>query len=104
MYPQIIQPEAGDSLTCGMDLIPAENGAEGLKNGDEIVTNGTFTVDAAAQLQNKKSMMNGPGGKTTTGHEGDLGMEDAVSIKNKIHSNMNESIYRFSKAIKSCFQ
>jgi len=31
---------------------------EGLKDGEEIVTNGTFTVDAAAQLQGKKSMMN----------------------------------------------
>jgi len=31
---------------------------EGLKDGDEIVVNGTFTVDAAAQLQGKKSMMN----------------------------------------------
>lgn len=30
----------------------------GLDAGDEIVTNGTFTVDAAAQLQGKKSMMN----------------------------------------------
>jgi Cu(I)/Ag(I) efflux system membrane fusion protein len=30
----------------------------GLNNGDEIVSNGTFTVDAAAQLQGKKSMMN----------------------------------------------
>ncbi|MCM4170838.1 efflux RND transporter periplasmic adaptor subunit [Arenibacter sp. TNZ] len=30
----------------------------GLENGDEIVTNGTFTVDAAAQLQGKNSMMN----------------------------------------------
>lgn len=30
----------------------------GLEAGDEIVTNGTFTVDAAAQLQGKKSMMN----------------------------------------------
>lgn len=30
----------------------------GLQNGDEIVTNGTFTVDAAAQLQGKRSMMN----------------------------------------------
>jgi Cu(I)/Ag(I) efflux system membrane fusion protein len=30
----------------------------GLQNGDEIVTNGTFTVDAAAQLQGKNSMMN----------------------------------------------
>ena len=30
----------------------------GLQDGAEIVTNGTFTVDAAAQLQGKKSMMN----------------------------------------------
>ncbi|MDH3698478.1 MAG: efflux RND transporter periplasmic adaptor subunit [Flavobacteriaceae bacterium] len=43
---------------------------EGLTPGEEIVTNGTFTVDAAAQLQGKKSMMNQEGGKTMTGHEG----------------------------------
>lgn len=30
----------------------------GLNPGEEIVTNGTFTVDAAAQLQGKPSMMN----------------------------------------------
>lgn len=30
----------------------------GLQDGEEIVMNGTFTVDAAAQLQGKKSMMN----------------------------------------------
>lgn len=30
----------------------------GLKIGDKVVTNGTFTVDAAAQLQGKQSMMN----------------------------------------------
>lgn len=30
----------------------------GLDSGEEIVTNGTFTIDAAAQLQGKKSMMN----------------------------------------------
>lgn len=34
---------------------------DGLKNGEEVVTNGTFTVDAAAQLQGKKSMMNTEG-------------------------------------------
>jgi len=32
----------------------------GLKLGEEIVMNGTFTVDAAAQLQGKKSMMTTP--------------------------------------------
>ncbi|MCF6351210.1 MAG: efflux RND transporter periplasmic adaptor subunit, partial [Flavobacteriaceae bacterium] len=30
----------------------------GLENGEEIVINGTFTVDATAQLQGKSSMMN----------------------------------------------
>lgn len=43
---------------------------EGLKNGDVIVTNGTFTVDASAQLQGKKSMMNKSGDETMDGHEG----------------------------------
>lgn len=30
----------------------------GLKDGEEVVTNGAFTIDAAAQLNNQKSMMN----------------------------------------------
>ena len=37
----------------------------GLKIGDEVVTNGTFTVDAAAQLQGKQSMMNPTTGSGT---------------------------------------
>ncbi|MDO6675476.1 efflux RND transporter periplasmic adaptor subunit [Tenacibaculum sp. 1_MG-2023] len=31
---------------------------KGLESGEEIVTNGVFTIDASAQLQGKKSMMN----------------------------------------------
>jgi len=68
---------------------------DGLKEGDEIVTNGAFTVDAAAQLQGKKSMMNKDGGKTTTGHEGHLGMD----ATNSNVGNSNERI-----AISSKFQ
>lgn len=43
---------------------------QGLNAGDEIVTNGTFSIDAAAQLQGKKSMMNKEGDPSLTGHEG----------------------------------
>ena len=64
---------------------------KGLDNGDEIVTNGTFTVDAAAQLQGKKSMMNKTGGMTMTGHEGHLGMESNVSNSTN-HSDMNKRL------------
>ena len=65
---------------------------EGLNNGDEIVTNGTFTVDAAAQLQGKKSMMNKDGGKVMTGHEGHIGMGETTAKTNEEHSNMTERI------------
>ncbi|WP_430965870.1 efflux RND transporter periplasmic adaptor subunit [Spongiimicrobium sp. 2-473A-2-J] len=59
----------GDALDGGYSIV------SGLENGDEIVTHGTFTVDAAAQLKGKKSMMNKEGGQTTTGHEGHEGVE-----------------------------
>ncbi|TXE16573.1 efflux RND transporter periplasmic adaptor subunit [Psychroserpens burtonensis] len=65
---------------------------EGLNNGDEIVTNGTFTVDAAAQLQGKKSMMNRDGRKGIAGHEGHLGKETTTSVNNKKPFNMNERV------------
>ncbi|MDP1622213.1 MAG: efflux RND transporter periplasmic adaptor subunit [Bacteroidales bacterium] len=40
--------------------------ADGLLEGEEIVTQGTFSVDAAAQLEGKPSMMNPSGGKLST--------------------------------------
>ncbi len=39
---------------------------DGLSEGEEIVTRGTFSVDAAAQLEGKPSMMNPRGGKTSS--------------------------------------
>ena len=64
---------------------------DGLKNGEEIVTNGTFTVDAAAQLQGKKSMMNKSGGEIMTGHEGHLGMDKSAS-SNSGYIEMKERV------------
>ncbi|MFA5210431.1 MAG: efflux RND transporter periplasmic adaptor subunit [Proteiniphilum sp.] len=42
----------------------------GISDGDEIVTNGAFTIDASAQLAGKRSMMNDEAGRAVTGHEG----------------------------------
>ncbi len=68
---------------------------KGLENGEEIVTNGTFTVDAAAQLKGKKSMMNTKGEKTMTGHEGHTDMPDGASSNSSNdadHSDMNKQV------------
>jgi Cu(I)/Ag(I) efflux system membrane fusion protein len=65
---------------------------DGLENGEEIVTNGTFTVDAVAQLQGKKSMMNKKGVKTTTSHEGHLDMENNTLGNDEKESNNNERL------------
>ena len=46
------------AVTLGTKMGDSYQILEGLAIGDEIVTNGTFTVDAAAQLNGKKSMMN----------------------------------------------
>ena len=49
--------------------------ADGLEEGEEIVSKGTFTVDAAAQLNNKYSMMNRPESK-----EGAQNLQQYVSM------------------------
>lgn len=53
-----------------IELGPALNNAyvvlNGLKDGEEIVTNGTFAVDASAQLAGKPSMMNPEGNQGPT--------------------------------------
>lgn len=73
----------------------------GLENGEEIVTNGTFTVDAAAQLQGKKSMMNKSGGKTMTGHEGHFGMQADTENESNAISTME---MKLPKAFQTAFQ
>ncbi|MBJ2175218.1 efflux RND transporter periplasmic adaptor subunit [Aureibaculum sp. A20] len=79
----------------------------GLENGEEIVTNGTFTIDAAAQLKGKKSMMNKEGGKITSGHEGHIGKETSNTDKKTDHSEMNERIkvsIKFQEQLKSVYE
>ncbi len=51
-------PELGESYVI----------ESGLQSGEEIAVNGTFSIDAAAQLAGKPSMMNPEGGVAMTGH------------------------------------
>lgn len=81
---------------------------EGLTNGDEIVVNGTFTVDAAAQLSGKKSMMNQSGDKISVGHEHhQMKSEKVISkpfeevVDTKFQSQLREVFQVYDKLKKS---
>lgn len=56
--------------------------SNGLKAGDVVVTNGTFTVDAAAQLQGKRSMMNHQPAITSS----DLSKKTLQQLTNSVES------------------
>ncbi len=60
---------------------------DGLAEGEEIVTNGTFSVDAAAQLAGKTSMMNPEGEKISSGGMAGMDMGDG----NKSGGSMDDS-------------
>ena len=73
-------------VTLGANLGDQYIIIEGLELDEEIVTYGTFAVDAAAQLGGKPSMMNPEGGETSTGHDhGDMveGQEMDQTSKSK---------------------
>src|SRR5665647_124074 len=68
----------------------------GLKDGEEIVTQGAFSVDASAQLEGKPSMMNPIGGKKASSMPGmvmpgDANLEDKKSIPGDTKSRDNKS-------------
>jgi len=55
-------------VTLGASLGESYLIESGLEAGEEIAVNGTFSIDAAAQLAGKPSMMNKEGGVAMTGH------------------------------------
>ena len=66
---------------------------EGLEVGEEIVVNGVFKVDAAAQLQGKVSMMNPEGGPVSTGHDhGEIVMKNEVSVENSAAPVISQNV------------
>lgn len=55
-------------VTLGASLKDSYIILDGLLEGEEIVTNGVFSVDASAQLAGKPSMLNQEGEKISAGH------------------------------------
>jgi Cu(I)/Ag(I) efflux system membrane fusion protein len=86
-------------VTLGTSLGDAYIIKKGLSEGEEIVVNGTFTVDAASQLAGKPSMMSPEGGKAVTGHN--HGGETTPSSNNtesvKKHNTKNVSVSQKAK-------
>lgn len=65
-------------VILGPDLGNSYLVESGLDEGEEIAVSGTFSIDAAAQLAGKPSMMHPEGGAAMTGHDhGGTEMEDA---------------------------
>lgn len=56
-------------VTLGPDLGENYVIEEGLEVGEELAVNGTFSIDAAAQLAGKSSMMNPEGGMSALPHQ-----------------------------------
>ncbi|MFO7574287.1 MAG: efflux RND transporter periplasmic adaptor subunit [Bacteroidales bacterium] len=90
-------------VTLGSALGDSYIVEEGLLAGEEIAVNGTFSIDAAAQLAGKPSMMSPEGGVVMTGHNhGDVAMEGSDSVieqevKPKAESSQSFSIDKQAK-------
>ncbi|OFY46883.1 MAG: hypothetical protein A2X22_04015 [Bacteroidetes bacterium GWF2_49_14] len=67
-------------ITLGPDLGNSFVVHEGLSEGEEIVINGTFNIDASAQLMGKPSMMNQAVGKTPTMPGMDVSMDFIMQL------------------------
>ena len=70
---------------------------EGLQEGEEIVTNGTFKIDAAAQLAGKQSMMNplAEEDKTSSGHQ----HSEKIDMKKEVEKNTAEISSKFKQQL-----
>ncbi len=69
-------------VTLGPSLGDAYVIEDGLNDGEQVVTNGVFTVDASAQLEGKRSMMNDHVGAAAQGHVNHGGGHDSHAAVN----------------------
>jgi Cu(I)/Ag(I) efflux system membrane fusion protein len=77
-------------ITLGQRLGDVFIVVSGLGEGAEIVTHGAFNVDAAAQLQGKKSMMN-------QGKKDETGLSGAMELSARLQNELLESLPSYLK-------
>lgn len=90
-------PDLGDSFVI----------ESGLEVGEEIAVNGTFSIDAAAQLAGKPSMMNPEGGPDIIGHTHDANGPNQISdqpVTNQKTKIANEAVKELLPLFKSYFE
>ena len=77
--------------------------ADGLQEGEEIVTNGAFSVDAAAQLAGKTSMMNPTGETMSSGSMPGMDMSDGSLTSSKSKAKPVETDPKFKAQLTTVY-
>lgn len=90
-------------VTLGAGLGDSFVVVSGLQAGEEIAINGTFSIDAAAQLAGKPSMMNPDGGPAMTGHN-HAGSSTAQSEMGVMDHKTESETVTISKQAKASLQ
>lgn len=73
-------------IQLGASLNGAYVVESGLSEGEEIVTNGIYAIDASAQLEGKRSMMNTPDDGKERSHEGHQHQSPSTETVHKTHA------------------
>ncbi|MBI5538618.1 MAG: efflux RND transporter periplasmic adaptor subunit [Bacteroidia bacterium] len=97
------------NVTLGNYLQNSYEIIDGLNEGEEIVTNGTFSIDAAAQLAGKSSMMNAESGNSSAMQGMDMS-ESSNSVNNnkeemngmKMDANSETSTFKVNGLCEMC--
>ncbi|MBU1010654.1 MAG: efflux RND transporter periplasmic adaptor subunit [Bacteroidetes bacterium] len=76
----------------------------GLNEGDEIVQHGTFSVDAAAQLAGKTSMMNPEGKKVSSGSMAGMDMGESQELQYAQQPVKDTAVHAMIRVYGNCEQ
>jgi Cu(I)/Ag(I) efflux system membrane fusion protein len=77
---------------------------EGLQEGEEIAVNGTFSIDAAAQLAGKRSMMNPEAGPAIVGRDHSERIKQELSSKPKTDIESVKTDPKFTEQLTDVYE